>query len=225
MTESVKSKSLLKEKSDLTKCGSMGPRPTHNSTFYFLSFGTVNASQRRASSSPLNGTELSLSWCHIATSRELHMEPQLALFSGSGQGCHCEPVEFLLTRVSLRRPSSSVCPLSSFRGRNDSVLQVRRHEFYFIFYSVSTINLCLLVCYCHVNDLSNIASKRISWHKYLKMPRDSRCCSELVHPIERKTVLGDARHDLSNRKSANCVTDSTWMQSGKSPRSTNSLQI
>lgn len=65
------------------------------------------------------------------------------LFWGGRQGCLCESVKFLLTLglpltpVSLRSPSSSVCPVSSFRGSNVSVQQVWRCELYLTFYSAS----------------------------------------------------------------------------------------
>lgn len=99
------------------------------------------------------------------------------LFSGSRQGCHCESVEFLLTPgllltpVSMRSPSSSVCPVSSFRGSNATVLQVWRYTLYFTFYynQQSTINLCLLLCYCQVNSLINTDKKNIP-DQYLTIP-------------------------------------------------------
>lgn len=52
------------------------------------------------------------------------------LFSGRRQGCHCEPLKFLLTPgllltpASLRSPSSSVCLACSFKVSNASILPV-----------------------------------------------------------------------------------------------------
>lgn len=93
----------------------------------------LNASQQQATSSWLNGTELSLSTCNIDISRELYMKPQLAIFRK-------------LTRLSLWVGRVSTDPrlnekyiilslsMSSFRGSNATVRQVWRYTFNFTFY-------------------------------------------------------------------------------------------
>lgn len=61
------------------------------------------------------------------------------------------PPGLLLTSVSLRSPWSSVCPVSSFKGSNASILQVWRSDLYFTFHSASTVILCLLLLFFHIN--------------------------------------------------------------------------
>lgn len=66
------------------------------------------------------------SYCHF---QRATWNPRLHI-SGSTQGCYCESFEllltpeFLMTPVSLRSPLLSVCPVSSCKGSNASILQV-----------------------------------------------------------------------------------------------------
>lgn len=117
-TEYVWAKFSVNEQSDLTKWG-MDQRSQGWHTTALNNSSLLGQWMHLSSRPPAAEWKGQKSVCHGVTLPfpESSTWNHSSLISRSGQGRHCESVKFRLTPVSLSGPSSSVHPVSRFKGK------------------------------------------------------------------------------------------------------------